>query len=227
MCCPVSAAPPAAGCPAEHVMRALQQLGFDEWAAEVKASHEEFKEEAKSECGVYLSLWSIETGNVTQPFSIALGGPLPPMLLFLPAQPSYRVVKCDMHDVLAAATAAAAVLAGLCLCLSCRGAQVLQPQNQSRPGRAHGRAAGGWWATTGAAGASTISPLLLVGGVYVQCPGLDTSCCFAWSNSVGATCTSAFAQLTQHTNDMRLCCAAVACRSSCSAACLLRRVPAA
>jgi hypothetical protein len=35
--------------PAEHVMRALQQLGFDEWAAEVKASHEEFKEEAKSE----------------------------------------------------------------------------------------------------------------------------------------------------------------------------------
>lgn len=31
----------------EHVMRALQQLGFDEWAAEVKASHEEFKEEAK------------------------------------------------------------------------------------------------------------------------------------------------------------------------------------
>jgi hypothetical protein len=32
-------------------VRALQQLGFDEWAAEVRATHEEFKQEAKSEYG--------------------------------------------------------------------------------------------------------------------------------------------------------------------------------
>ena len=37
--------------PADHVVRALRQLGFDEWATEVRASHEEFKEEAKSEWG--------------------------------------------------------------------------------------------------------------------------------------------------------------------------------
>jgi len=37
-------------------MRALQQLGFDEWAVEVRASHEEFKEEAKSELCVMTSL---------------------------------------------------------------------------------------------------------------------------------------------------------------------------
>lgn len=38
---------------ADHVMRALQQLGFDDWAAEVRTSHEEFKEEAKSEWRVH------------------------------------------------------------------------------------------------------------------------------------------------------------------------------
>jgi hypothetical protein len=35
----------------DHVLRALTQLGFDEWADEVRASHEEFKQEAKSGCG--------------------------------------------------------------------------------------------------------------------------------------------------------------------------------
>jgi hypothetical protein len=47
LCCAVLCC--AVAC-ADHVVRALQQLGFDEWATEVRASHEEFKEEAKSEC---------------------------------------------------------------------------------------------------------------------------------------------------------------------------------
>jgi ribonucleotide monophosphatase NagD (HAD superfamily) len=33
----------------EHVVRALQQLGFEEWADDVKHSHEQFKAEAKRE----------------------------------------------------------------------------------------------------------------------------------------------------------------------------------
>jgi hypothetical protein len=34
----------------EFVVRALQQLGFEEWADDVKRSHELFKAEAKREC---------------------------------------------------------------------------------------------------------------------------------------------------------------------------------
>lgn len=36
----------------EHVIRALQQLGFGDWAADVREQHEHFKSEAKREEGV-------------------------------------------------------------------------------------------------------------------------------------------------------------------------------
>eukprot|EP00775_Hariotina_reticulata_P012429 gene12429-12565_t len=34
----------------EHVVRALRQLGFDDWAEDVQQSYENFKTEAKREC---------------------------------------------------------------------------------------------------------------------------------------------------------------------------------